>query len=120
MWGNFARWVARVLGLLYFAFIAFFVVAHAISPQGLPSLWKMSPAEQLDSLALFLMVTGAVVGWKWEGVATVMVLFGTALWLLVERNLPWPPGLSLLIGMLYAFSWWCTTQPFIRQRHLLQ
>ncbi len=109
--GNAARWIARALGLLYFAFIGWFVLAHAVSPEGLPSIWKMSPSEQLETLALFLMVVGAVVGWKWEGLAAVMVLFGTALWLLVELQLPWPPGLSLLIGVLYAFAWWCAKVP---------
>ena len=81
---------------------------------------RMSPAEQLDSLALFLMVVGGVVGWKWEGVAAVMTLVGFALWLAVERHLPWPPGLSLLIGVLYALTWWCMKRPFTPQRHAMR
>ncbi len=110
--GSIARWTARILGLAYFVFIAWFVVAHAVSPEGLPSLWKMSPAEQLDTLALFLVVVGGVVGWLSSGLATIMVLFGSVLWFAVERNLLWPPGLSLLFGLLYAFAWWSEKQPF--------
>jgi hypothetical protein len=109
--GNVARWIARLLGLLYFAFIAFFLMAHALSPDGLPPVWRFSLAEKLDALALFLMAIGSVVGWKWEGVAAVMVLGGTALWVLLEQNLPWPPGGTVLIGALYAFTFWCTKQP---------
>jgi hypothetical protein len=115
--GNVARWMARTLSLLYFAFIAIFVLAHAVSPEGLPSIWKMSPAEQLDTVALLLVVVGGVVGWKWEPAAAVITLSGTALWLFVERNLLWPPGLSILIGVLYAFAWWSTKQPFVTQEH---
>jgi hypothetical protein len=107
--GKQASWIARTLGLLYFAFIALFIFAHAMSSGGLPSIWRMSSAEHFDTLELFLVVVGGVVEWKWEGVAAAMTLLGTALWLLVEWNLLWPPGLSLLIGLLYAFSAWSTT-----------
>lgn len=63
-------------------------------------------AQQLDILALVLMVIGGIVGWKWEGTAAIMVLVGTALWLLVEWRLPWPPGVTLMIGILYGVAWW--------------
>jgi hypothetical protein len=106
-WVKAARWTARTLGLLYFVFIGWFVVAHALDA-GLPNLRQAPLAVRLDFLALFLITIGAVVGWRWEGVAAVMVLAGSVLWLIVERNLPWPPGLSLLIGLLYSFTWWNT------------
>jgi hypothetical protein len=83
-------------------------------------LWQAPVAVRLDFAALFLMTVGGILGWKWEGVATVMMLLGTGIWLLVEQHLPWPPGLSLLIGVLYAFSWWCTKRPFISHRHAAQ
>jgi hypothetical protein len=118
--GNAARWTARTLGLLYFGLVSFFVVAHAVSPEGLPSVWTAPPAVQVDSLALFLMSVGAAVGWRWEGVAAVMVLCGSGMWLLVEQQLPWPPGLSLLIGALYAFSWWCERRPLMPPRLSMQ
>jgi hypothetical protein len=113
-WINACRWIARTLGLLYFVFISWFVMAHALD-DGLPNFWQAPRDVQLDFLALFLMTVGGVVGWKWEGVAAVMILLGTAIWLIVEQHLPWPPGLSLLIGALYAITWWCLWQPVIRQ-----
>jgi hypothetical protein len=103
------RWIARTLGLLYFAFVSWFVVAHAVEGK-LPNLWQESLAVQFECLALFLVAVGGLVGWKWEGVAALMILGGSALWLIVERNLPWPPGLSLLIGLLYVLTWWNTRQ----------
>jgi hypothetical protein len=115
--GNVVRWTARTLGLLYFAFISWFVVAHIVDSENLPKFWQAPGAVQLDFLALFLMTIGGIVGWKWEATAAVMVLLGTGIWLLVEQQLPWPPGLSLLIGVLYAFSWWCTKRPFASRTH---
>ena len=114
-YGSVARWTARTLSLLYFAVIAFFIIAHAVSPEGLPIVWKQSLDVQLDFLALFLLVVGGLVGWKWEGVAAVMILVGTSLWLFVEQQLPWPPGLSLLIGALYLCTWWSLEQPHAKR-----
>jgi hypothetical protein len=103
-----ARWTARVLSLFYAAFMTFFIAAHALSPEGLPPMAKMPLSHQLNVLALLLAAFGGVIGWRWEGTAAIVVLFGSLLWLLINQNLIWPPGLSFLIGILYAFSWWST------------
>jgi hypothetical protein len=106
-----ARWTARVLSLCYAAFMAFFIAAHALSPEGLPPLARMPLSQQLNALALLLAAFGGVVGWRWEGTAAIVVLFGSLLWLVINQNLLWPPGLSFLIGLLYAFMWWSTKKP---------
>jgi hypothetical protein len=118
--GNVARWVARLLSLCYAAFMAFFIAAHALSPEGLPPLRGMPLSHQLNILALLLAAFGGVLGWRWEGRAAIAVLVGSLLWLVINRNLIWPPGLSLLIGVLYAFSWWCTKRPFPLHRQAQQ
>jgi hypothetical protein len=105
-WSTVGRWTARVLSLSYAAFMAFFIAAHALSPDGLAPLWGMPMSHHLNTLALLLAAFGGLLGWKWEGMAAVAVLFGTLIWLFVNQNLIWPPGLSVLIGVLYAFSWW--------------
>jgi hypothetical protein len=116
-------WAARIIGLLNFAFVGFFVVAHALSGDGLPPLWRGPLEVQLDSLALILMTIGGVVGWKWPRVATVMVLGGYAIWQAVERRLPWPPSVievPLSIGLLYAFSCWSAARPSASRGHAVQ
>jgi hypothetical protein len=109
-WYSVTAWTARVLGLAFFVFMILFVVAHAFSPDGLPPVWRMSPDVQLDSLALFMMVVGGVMGWRSVGAASIFTLAGYMFWQAVERHLPWPPGvveIPLLIGLLYAFAWSC-------------
>lgn len=117
--GNVARWTARALGLLYFAFMSWFIGAHALSPEGLPPLWTASLAHQLCTLALFLVVVGGVVGWKWELAAAVMIVSGNALWLLLNHQLLWPFGLTLVAGLLYGFSWWRMRQRITSQRQTM-
>jgi hypothetical protein len=116
-YGNVARWIARTLSLCYAAFMALFIGAHALSPEGLPPLWRMPLSHTLNFLALILAAFGGMLGWKWEGIAAIAVLFGSLLWLLINHNLIWPPGLSLLIGVLYAFSWWSTKRPVMPRRY---
>ena len=119
-WAIAARWTARVLSLCYAVFMAFFIGAHALSPEGLPPLWGTPLSHQFNTLALLLAAFGGLLGWKWEGKAAIAVLSGTLIWLLINHNLIWPPGLSVLIGVLFAFSWWCTIRPFIRRTHAVQ
>jgi hypothetical protein len=107
---KFCVWGARVLGLTFFLFIGFFVVAHAFSAEGLPNLWAETSHVRLEALALFLMTVGGVVGWKSTGVASAMIFSGYVLWLLMSRHVPWPPGIiefPLLIGLLYMGAWYC-------------
>jgi hypothetical protein len=113
-------WTARILGLLYFAIIALFFIAHAASPDGLPEVWREPVTVQLGFLALFLMAFGGIVGWVSEGVAAAMILMGSTVWLLVERHLPWPPGLMPVVGILYAITWWTAKPRFTLQVRAMQ
>ena len=106
-------WIARISGLLFFLFVLYFVIAHAISPEGLPVPWRQPLRVQLDFVALLAMAVGCMVGWTRDGIAAVMIVCGYALWQLVERRFPWPPGIieiPLVIGALYTASWWCSTR----------
>ena len=57
-----ARWTARVVGLLVLLTIA----ALAIGEGG-PNPFHLSLRENLLGLGLLTMMSGIVVGWKWEG-----------------------------------------------------
>ena len=116
--GNVARWSARIVGTALFGFMMLFFVAAAVSPEGLPRVWKETPGVQLDCLALFLMMIGCAVGWWWEAAASFMSIFGYLIWQLVEQRTPWPPTWLELVfatGLLYALSWWSSTRTFTAQ-----
>jgi hypothetical protein len=104
------------LGLLYFGFMSWLIGAHALSPEGLPSLWGEPVGHQLNALALFLVAVGGVVGWKWELGAAVMIVSGNALWLFLNHQLLWPFGLTIFVGLAYGFSWWCIRRSLTSQR----
>jgi hypothetical protein len=78
--------------------MSWLIGAHALSPEGLPSLWGEPVGHQLNALALFLVAVGGVVGWKWELGAAVMIVSGNALWLFLNHQLLWPFGLTLAGG----------------------
>ena len=112
-YANAAGWTARIAGFLFFAFIGYFVIAHALSVEELPDFPTQPLDVQLDFLALILMVVGCVLGWTRSGIAAVVIFCGYALWQLVERRIPWPPGLieiPVVIGSLYAIAWWGGTR----------
>jgi hypothetical protein len=93
-------------------------LAHALSAEGLPNLLKASLNVQLGFVALLLMIVGAVVGWKWENLAAVMILLGCVIWTIMERQLPWPPGLMPVVGFLYAVAWWGSKRATCCDEHL--
>jgi hypothetical protein len=116
--GTVLLWVGRIIGLMFFLFVGFFVIAHALSGE-LPNLWNATSHVRLDTLALFLMTVGGIVGWRSTGVASAMVLCGYGLWQLVEHRLPWPPSIidiPLLVGVFYAIAWCCKNCPVNQQR----
>ena len=119
--GKVTRWTARFVGTTLVGFMLLFFVAAAFSPEGLPRVWKEPPSVQLDCLALFLMIAGCAVGWRWEAVASFMTISGYLIWQLVEQRTPWPPTWLELVfatGLLYALSWWSTTRTFTTQRRM--
>ena len=114
-----ARWSARALGAMFLTLVLLFFLAHAIAGE-LPRLGQEPVGVQLDFLALFLMAIGGVVGWKWPGGASVIILAGYLIWQSVERHLPWPPSwieIPLMIELLYTFTSWRTKRLYISQRH---
>jgi hypothetical protein len=116
--GSVAGWSARILSLLFAAVVMLFVFAQAVSGE-LPRVWQEPPVVQLEFVALLLMTVGGVAGWKWPSAASVIMLFGYVVWWIIERRLPWPPGLieiALLTGLLYAIDSWSGSRSIAQQR----
>jgi hypothetical protein len=86
------RWAARIIGTALLVLIA----ALAIGEGGVPGV------------ALWLMLIGQVVAWKWEGIGGLLILGGFALFAIMNHPFrfnivfgSWPVS-----GLLYLICWW--------------
>ena len=98
------RWAARIIGLL----LVGLVIAFAIG-EGPPNVFRQPPPVTIEFIGMGLMLTGLVIGWRWEalGGVTTIVGFGVfaATELVVNRHLP---GAALWLfavpGVLFVAS----------------
>lgn len=103
------RWAGRGLGLVTFAFVAWFLVAHLVAGEG-PNPFRMSPVELALFVTLFTAVAGMLVGWRWELTGGAMVVAGMLLFIAIERAAggTWPHGWVIwslpLPGVLYLLA----------------
>jgi len=68
------RWMARVLGSV----LVFTCVMIAIG-QGIPNPWTQPVAVQIGFLALALILSGMLAGWRWELPGGIVSLIGWSL-----------------------------------------
>ena len=66
------RWLARITGLLFVALVLVFMVG-----EGPPNQFKMPPLVLAEFFAMFLMLTGFLLGWRWEALARIIHKCGT-------------------------------------------
>jgi hypothetical protein len=70
------RWIARPVGTL----LVLVIICIAIG-QGLPNPLTQPPKVEVGFLALALMVSGILAGWRWELAGGLIALFGWSLFL---------------------------------------
>jgi hypothetical protein len=102
------RWTARGIGTALLALIATFAIG-----EGGPNPLQVSLRENLLGAALLTMIVGQLVAWKWEGIGSLSILGGLALFVIVNRGVrlnqslvvfaPW-----LVTGLFYGLCWWRT------------
>jgi hypothetical protein len=104
-----ARWVARVLAAALFLVIVAFMVG-----EGLPSPGQLTTREQLMFGGLFVMLLGALVGWKREAWGGILLLAGFLFFCLVDnlgkqafRAGVWVAFAPFaVVGLLYLLAAW--------------
>lgn len=102
------RWTARTIGIALLGLIAAFAIG-----EGGPNPLTVSLRENLIGVALLTMIVGQIVAWKWEGMGSLLILGGFALFAIVNHGVrlnssfvvyvPW-----LVTGLLYLICWWRT------------
>ena len=83
------------------------IIAIAIG-EGPPNPLTATVRENLLAAIVLIMLAGLILGWKWEGLGSIFILGGLALFAIVNRGLllnivmaPW-----LAAGLLYLASWY--------------
>jgi len=108
------RWIARVLSVLLLGLMIALAIGEA-KPEHL--------REMALGYALFTILVGLVLAWKWEGLGSLLILGGFAVFALVNWSIrtlqPYPlhnPFFGFLItGLLFSFCWWKTRKNAPRQ-----
>ena len=96
------RWTARVAGTL----MVISVVVIAIG-EGMPNPFTQPPAVQIGVLALALILTGILAGWRWELAGGILSLAGWCLFVgsvVGAKRLNVFVSLLALPGILYLIS----------------
>jgi hypothetical protein len=106
------RWAARILGTGILLFFVSFIVVGKIPP-----IWNQPLLGQIQFVGIFLFLLGCVAGWGRDGFGAFLILIGYLIFLIVEGESPWPPGMFefiLLTGVLYLIAWWKSASRVIR------
>jgi len=83
------RWAARITGLLLIGL----VLLIAIGEGGPPNILAQPLPVQIEFVAMFLMLAGFLIGWRWEAVGGISALAGFLLFLEAELFVNGkPPG----------------------------
>jgi hypothetical protein len=99
------RWLARIIGTFLFLGLMAFVIG-----EGLPNPAKLSLPELIGFLAMFLIVAGLLLGWKWERLGGLLNIIGVAAFLTLELIINhrlhancWPFLVLAIPGLLYLY-----------------
>ena len=108
------RWLTRLTGLGLTLLVLAIISSEYLAGEP-PLTWTdMTPAVILTFIALFAMVVGAVMAWRWEGIGGTLVLGGALLFGLVNSighdafgAVIVEPAFTV-VGALFVVCWWYT------------
>ena len=103
------RWAARILAsLLVILVVVIFVGESFFYPgDGPPNPLEQPIEVQLEFAGMLAMWVGMIVGWRWEGIASLLIFGGMAVFHIIEGKL-WINGtfgLFDLAGILFLLCW---------------
>jgi hypothetical protein len=105
------RWTARTIGIALLGLIAAFTIG-----EGVPNPLRGTLPEHLLTLGFQAMIIGQIVAWKWEGIGSLLILGGFALFAIVNHGVPLNVvyGPWLVTGLLYLVCWWRTPKAVVQ------
>ena len=116
------HWMARMLA----AFLVL-LAGGVLYGFGLPNAALVTNVELTLFLAFFVMIAGAVLGWRFERLGGILVLSAFTIFWLVNSMVTQRFSLEVafflfgVVGVLYLLSWWSGPHPVhpakVRRRH---
>jgi hypothetical protein len=101
MMGRIRRWTIRILSLLLIGLFLLIFVGETAS-EGLPNAASLSSTEKGLFVALFIMIIGLVLCWKYYVLGPIVTLAGYILFCIIEGELMKGPFLMFpVVGLLF-------------------
>ena len=99
------RWTARIIGIAILGLVTAFAIG-----EGVPNPLRGSLPEHSLTIGFQAMIIGQIVAWRWEGIGSLLILGGFALFAIVNHGVPINVvyGPWLVTGLLYLICWWRT------------
>jgi hypothetical protein len=110
------RWTARIIGAALLGLIC--VLAIGEGARNLHNPLQGSFREDLFGVGILMMLIGQVAAWKWEGIGSLLILGGFAMFAIVNHGVPLINvvfGPWLVTGLLYLICWWRTPRTIVRR-----
>lgn len=98
------RWIARIIGTLFVVVLVILAIEHRAR---LPNLLALSAISYVGLVGFALMVTGMLIGWRWELTGGILSLVGVLLLLeptRVNGRITWFFAVMAAPGVLYLTS----------------
>jgi len=102
------RWATRILASLLAVFVLVIFVGESLAGEGPGNPFKHPLPVQLEFVGMLAIWVGMIVGWKWEGVASLLIISGMLIFHITTGKLwlNWTFGLFDLVGILFLLCWW--------------
>jgi len=97
------RWMARIIGTLLFSLVVYIAIG-----EGMPNLMTQPPIVQLGFFAFALILTGVLIGWRWELAGGCLSLVGWCLFyvpMISPKRPNWFFWALAIPGILYITSY---------------
>ena len=101
------RGATRILAGLLAIMVLVIFLGEGLSSEGPGNPFRHPLPVQLGFLGMLAIWTGLIVGWKWEGIAAILIISGMMIFHIIQGRLwlNWTFGLFDLAGILFLLCW---------------
>ena len=100
------RWTARIFGGALAALMLTIVIGEGLE-YGLPNPFTQPLPVAIELFGMLAMLAGCIIGWKWQGIAAVLIIAGIMTFHIIEGRLLLMGAFPLfdIAAILYLLAW---------------